>query len=124
MTTMERMKNDVVAFYKEKLKTESKDTALNQTLKRFWYNEELLIHLLDSISEEDAPKQELKAGDVVRITQPSGAWKSETERFKVGEVTYIHSILDSERCRIGDNGYANVVSLSILELVESNTKEE
>lgn len=36
MTTMERMKNDVVAFYKEKLKTESKDTALNQTLKRFW----------------------------------------------------------------------------------------
>ena len=53
MTTMERMKNDVIAFYKEKLKTESKDTALNQTLKRFWYNEELLRHLLDSISEEE-----------------------------------------------------------------------
>lgn len=51
MTTMERMKLEIVAFYKEQLKTESKDTALNKTLKRFWYNEELLRNLLDAIKE-------------------------------------------------------------------------
>lgn len=51
MTTIERMKLDIVAFYKEQLKTESKDTALNKTLKRFWYNEELLRDLLNEIKE-------------------------------------------------------------------------
>lgn len=43
-------------YYDKKCLTEGEEAALNMTLKRFWFNQELLGHLMTHIQFKEMPK--------------------------------------------------------------------